>query len=98
MNKKSILFLIFLIILIVGCGDDNTYNPIIGSNLFPLTQGNKLEYDMYDIDSSFTKIEGTDRKFIREIGSPVYVIDRIGYPLIETSYNISGNIERIDTT
>jgi len=98
MYKKKILFLILLILSIYGCSKDDGYNPIIGNNLFPLTQGNRLEYNMYDLDSSFTKIEGTDRKFIREIGSSKYIIDRIGYPMLETYYNISGSIERIDTT
>lgn len=98
MLKKTVLFLLFSLLLLFGCSNDDSNNPIIGTNLFPLTQGNKLEYNLYDIDSSFTKIEGTDRKFTREIGYPTFIYDRIAYPIFETTYNIAGSIEKIDTT
>lgn len=95
---RSILFLLFAILLIDGCSSDSTTSSIIGTNLFPLSVGNKYEYNQYDIDSSYVQITGTDRKFTREIGSPVYIDGFYAYPMYETSYTSSGSIDSKDTT
>ena len=95
---RSILFLLVCILLISGCSSDSTTSSIIGTNLFPLTSGNKLEYRMYDIDSSYAEITGTSRKFTREIGSPVYIAGVYASPVFETTYNSSNAVESRDTT
>ena len=94
---RSILFLLVSILLLNGCKDDDSTSSIIGNNLFPLTSGNKLEYKMYDIDSSYVEISGTTRKLIREIGSSVYIGGRYASPVYETIYNSSDAVLSRDT-
>jgi hypothetical protein len=95
---RSILFLLISILILSGCKEDSSTSSIIGNNLFPLTAGNKFEYTQYDVDSSYVKVPGTERKFTREIGSPVYVAGRYASPLFETTYNSSNAVESRDTT
>lgn len=83
---RSILFLLISALILIGCSSDDSTTPIIGKNLFPLSQGNKLEYNMFDIDSTYTKIPDTDKKFTREIGSTVYVNGYNASPVYETTY------------
>lgn len=94
---RSILFLLASLLIFSGCSNDNSIQVIIGNNLFPLSTGNKLEYNMYDLDSSFTKIPDTDKKFTREIGSPVYIDGFNAYPVYETTTKDNSVISR-DTT
>ena len=93
---RSILFLIICIFIISGC-DDTPLGPSVGDNLFPLTVGNRFEYNMIDIDAEQNEIPETSRNFIREIGSPVYVDGYLASPVYETYFNVDNNIIGSDT-
>jgi hypothetical protein len=93
---RSILFLLVSILILNGCSDDST-SSIIGNNLFPLTAGNKLEYETSIIDSSYTEVSVNLGKVIREIGSPIYIDGYYASPIYETTYDSTGALELKDT-